>query len=89
MASAYYPVGNTPSAADHKEAIRQLAAAWDKFTHLRGSIIETKDGPSTYTSVVTRYGYVDATAAAASFTEIDSAYNAGNAAIMQMVSRHL
>lgn len=100
MADTHYEVDETTKPGrDFMEAMRSLASAWDRFTRLRGVLIEQKDnsttGDAVFAQIATRYGYEGAdaaaqqSAAAASFAEVDSAYGAGNAAITQMLNRHL
>lgn len=101
MSATHYDVtrnGNQAS-GDFIDAFRSLAMAWDKFTRLRGIMIQTKDndasGNNVYAVIATNYGYAGADIAAknanaaASFAEIDSAFSNSDAAITQLLDRHL
>lgn len=96
MSNNYY---ETQLGAEIKNILRNLATAWDAYARMRNVMIEQKDtaasGNAVYAYHASHYGYVgvDAAAqqavAAASFSEIDSAFGNGNASITQMLSRHL
>jgi len=100
MADTHYEVSSSLQAGqEFTNTMRALADSWEKFTRLRGILIQTKDtdavGDLVYAPIVARYGYAgtDAAAknaaAAASFAEIDAAFGASNAALLQLVYRHL
>ena len=100
MADVHYEVDETlKPARDMMDALRSLASAWDRITRLRGTLIQNKDadqsGNAVYAQNASRYGYSGADSAAqqanaaASFAEIDSAFGAGDAAITQILNRHL
>lgn len=99
MSNTHYDVASLTPSSDFLDALRALAVAWDKFTRLRGVIIQTKDnaasGDAVYAPVVARFNYagVDAATknavASASFNEIDSAFSVANAAVVQLLNRHL
>jgi hypothetical protein len=85
--------------SDLMSALRQLATAWDQFTRRHGILIQQKDnaasGNAVYAEIASAYGYSGALTAdqqanaAASFAEMDSAFNIADAAITQMLDRHL
>lgn len=104
MADVHYEVDETEKPGrDLMDTMRDLSKAWDKFTRLRGVMLQKKitgaAGNDQFTQVADSYGYsgigtgtgagsaVDN--AADSFAEIDSAFNTGDAAITQMLNRHL
>jgi hypothetical protein len=100
MSYSHYEVNETlKPARDLMDALRSLRAAWDAFRNVRGCLIQQQDaatGNATdFTSIAVNYGYAglntsgQQTDAKASFAEIDSAYNAGQSAITQMLDRHL
>lgn len=94
MADTHYDVDPTkPAGRMHKDVMRNLRKAWDDFANLREEIIQDRLGDggqvSDYANVATRYGYDSTAEASASFGEIDSAFGGGNAAIDQMLNRHL
>lgn len=86
-------------AAFQGKVMRDLANAWDAFTRLRGIMIQSKDvgqtGDAEFASIAIRYGYAGDNAAAQneaaadSFAQIDTAFQAGNASITQMLNSHL
>ena len=95
MAYSHYEVDETlKPARDLMDTLRKLRQVWQEFAGVRGCLIQQQDSSSNFTSIATNYGYAgsDATAketnAQASFAEIDSAF-AANAAIVQMLDRHL
>ena len=95
MARVHYEVDeNLKPARDLMDTLRKLRQAWQEFTAVRGCLIQQKDDATDFTSISEDYGYAGADAtekeanAEASFAEIDSAF-AGNAAIVQMLDRHL
>jgi hypothetical protein len=96
MAYSHYEVDENKRPAKRlMDTMRKLRDAWNDLRALRGCMIQQKDGDTDFTSIVSNYGYAgaDATAkeanAQASFAEIDSAFGAGDAAITQMLDRHL
>lgn len=96
MAYTHYEVDETKKPArDLMDTLRELRRAWQDFASVRGCLVQQKDADTDFTSIVTNYGYAGADAAGketnaqASFGEIDSAFSAGNAAIVQMLDRHL
>jgi hypothetical protein len=96
MADTHYEVDRaTVDGREFFDVMKNLRKAWTEFANLRGVMIASKLDATDFTQVATRYGYSGADAAAkeanaeASFGEIDSAYGNGNAAIMQMLDRHL
>lgn len=99
MSDMHYELGNTQAGRDAFNALQNLAAAWDRFTRLRGVLIQQKDnaetGDAVYAVIAERYDYAGGDTAAkqaaanASFAEINSAFGAADAAITQMLNRHL
>jgi hypothetical protein len=100
MADQHYEVDETlKPARDLMDALRALASAWDRVVRVRGTMIQSKDTPAVgieqFATIATRYGYVGAdttakkTEASLSFAEIDAAFGAGDAAIQQLLNRHL
>lgn len=96
MAYSHYEVDeNEKPGRDLMEALRKLRHAWDLFSAVRGQIIQQKDADTDFTSVAERFGYAGDDAAAkeanaeASFGEINSAFGNADAAITQMLDRHL
>jgi hypothetical protein len=100
MSDTHYELGNTQAGRDAFNVLQNLANAWDRFTRLRGVLIQQKDndqtGDAVFEAIADRYDYstgeevaVKQAAAAASFAEIDSAFGAADAAITQMLNRHL
>jgi len=96
MAYSHYEVDETlKPARDLMGTLRDLRAAWQAFAAVRGCLIQQQDGATDFTSIAANYGYAgaDGTAkeanAQGSFGEIDAAFGAGNAAIVQMLDRHL
>lgn len=104
MADVHYEVDETTKPGrDFMDTLRDLSKAWDRFTRLQGILIQKKitgaNGNDQFTQIAVSYGYSGSDTgtgggttvdnAADSFAEIDSAFNAGNAAITQMLNRHL
>lgn len=100
MADQHYEVDESVKPArDLMDTQRALAAAWDRFSRLHGVLIQSRDvgqsGNDLFATIAVRYGYAGDDAegkkatAAASFGEIDSAFNAADAAVNQMLNRHL
>lgn len=100
MVNNHYDVDESlKPARDVMDTMRSLAASWDKLRRLRGVLIEQKDtdasGDAVFANIAVRYGYggVDTatknTEAAASFAQIDSAFGNADAAVTQMLNRHL
>lgn len=96
MPYSHYEVDETNKPArDLMDAMRRLRDAWQRLAAVRGCLIQQKDGDTDFTSIAATYGYAGADAAAketnaqASFSEIDSAFGAGDDAITQMLNRHL
>ncbi len=95
MAYSHFEVDETlKPARDLMDTLRKLRQAWVDFAAVRGCLIQQQDSSTDFTSIAANYGYAGAdaaakeTAAQASFAEMDSAF-AGNAAITQMLDRHL
>ncbi len=95
MAYSHYEVDETlKPARDLMDTLRSLRQAWKDFTAVRGCLIQQQNGATDFTSIAANYGYAGADAATKetnaqnSFGEIDSAFG-GNAAIVQMLDRHL
>ncbi len=95
MAYSHYETDETlKPARDLMDTLRKLRQAWQEFTSVRGCLVQQQNSSTDFTSIAANYGYAGADAAAketnaqASFGEIDSAF-AGNAAIVQMLDRHL
>lgn len=95
MAYAHYEVDETlKPARDLMDTLRKLRQVWQEFTGVRGCLIQQQNASDDFTSIAANYGYAGADGSAkeanaqASFAEIDSAF-AGNAAITQMLDRHL
>jgi hypothetical protein len=102
MAYSHYEVdeANKP-ARDFMDALRSLRAAWDSFRNVRGALLQQEDQSSgnadgrDFATIAVTYGYdtngglTAQQNAKASFAEIDSAFNAGDAAVTQMLNRHL
>jgi hypothetical protein len=74
---------------DAMEVFRKLRQVWAELKGLRGCIIQLKDGASDFTTVASTYGYESEAEAEASFGEIDSAFSNADAAVTQMLDRHL
>lgn len=100
MAYTHFEVDETlKPARDLMDTLRTLRSAWQNFTAVRGCLLQQLDDvagkPTDLASVAKNYGYKGASAdaqmenAKASFAEIDSAFGSGNAAIVQMLDRHL
>jgi len=96
MAYTHYEVDETlKPARDLMDTLRNLRRAWMDFAAVRGCLLQQKDADTDFTSIAANYGYAGVDAAAkeanaqASFAEIDSAFGAGNGAIVQMLDRHL
>lgn len=96
MAYSHYEVSESlKPGADLLKALRDLRNAWNQLRACRGQLIQKKDGDTDFTSIVSLYGYAGADASAketnaqASFAEIDSAFSNSDAAITQMLDRHL
>ena len=96
MAYSHYEVDETKKPArDLMDALRKLRNAWDLLAAVRGSMIQQKDDATNFTSIAANYGYVGSDAAAKetnaqnSFAEIDSAFGNADAAVTQMLDRHL
>ena len=96
MAYTHYELDETlKPARDVMDTLRKLRQVWQEFTGVRGCLIAQKDSDTDFTSIAANYGYAGADAAAketnaqASFAEIDSAFGNANAAIVQMLDRHL
>jgi hypothetical protein len=96
MAYSHYEVDeNKRPARALMDTMRRLREAWNQLRNLRGSMIQQKDGESDFTTIVANFGYAGAdgsakeTNAQASFGEIDSAFGTGDAAISQLLDRHL
>lgn len=100
MADSHYEADETiPGGRNLMDIMRGLQAYWNRFRNLRDAIIQEKDGGASgnaqFAKPALLIGYVGAdtaakqAAAAASFGEIDSAFGAGDAAISQMLARHL
>lgn len=93
MATNHYDFNrNTQPGSELYDCLKQMATAWDRYTRLRGVLIQEKvngaSGSAVYADIATRYGFTDSAMALASFAEIDSAFG-GDAAITQMLNRHL
>ena len=94
MADTHYEVDESlKPARDLMEAMRSLAAAWDRLSRVRGVLIQTRTGDGSadtdYATIVTRYGYSSNAEARASFEEIDGNWATVDAKIQQMLNRHL
>lgn len=100
MSNNHYDVNiNSYPASDLIDCLRQLANAWDRFSRRRGVLIQQKDttaqGNAVFAEIAAIYNYSGVTDqdkqanAAASFAEIDSAFSGADAAITQMLDRHL
>lgn len=104
MADVHYEVDESEKPGrDLMDALRDLGRAWEKFTRLHGVMLQKKItgavGNDQFTQIADSYGYegvgtgtgagsaVDN--AADSFAEIEAAFGAGDAAITQMLNRHL
>lgn len=93
----YEPDETVKSGRDIMEAMRELSNAWNKFSRMRGVLVKKKlneeTGNDVYTQIAPSYLGADLAAqkanAAGSFGEIDSAFGAADAAITQMLNRHL
>jgi hypothetical protein len=87
MADAHYEVDEAlKPARDLIDPLRKIAQGWDGLTRARGVLIQRRDGDgsqaSHYAGITAAYGYASDAEAKASFEEID-------AAITQMLNRHL
>lgn len=96
MAYSHYDVDlNKKPGRQLLETMQALRNAWNQLRALRGSMIQQKDSDTDFTSIAANFGYSGADASAketnaqASFGEIDSAFGTGDAAITQMLDRHL
>lgn len=82
-------------ARDLMDTLRKLRQVWQDLRGVRGSIIAQKNDATNFTSIAANYGYAGEDAAAkeanaeASFAEIDSAFSNADAAVTQMLDRHL
>lgn len=96
MAYSHYEVDESlKPARDLMDALRKLQEAWDRVRAVRGRMIQQKDTDTDFTSIAANYGYAGADSAAketnaqASFAEIDSAFSNADAAVTQLLDRHL
>lgn len=95
MAYSHFEVDESlKPARDLMDTLRKLRQAWQEFASMRGCLVQQQNSNTDFTSIAASYGYAGSDAAAketnaqASFAEIDSAFS-GNAAIVQMLDRHL
>lgn len=99
MSNNHYDLSGTLQGIELVNSLKTLALAWDQFTRLRGVLVQRKDtsasGDAVFAEIAVTYGYegVDdaekQAKAAASFSEIDTAFSTANASITQMLNRHI